>query len=306
MTEHTVETWPDGSEVPTRFPAWGDQADLVRLMDVQPAGDGRFVAPPFGDTARNVVEGGQLMGDAIVAASKQIPDQRVTSISMIFTKAAAFDQPLDVEVDVLRRGRSFSTVEVKVTQAGSLRSVGLLLMDVGAPDLFTHTRPMPAVPGPEDSELFDFGVVGRELRVVEGAYDPDPDRVGPPQIYVWMRYRDAPATQAMHQALVAQAATHYTIASAMRPHPGFGEADAHRTLSTGVMKTTVSFHEDIDVTEWLLYENDAIHAGRGLAHGEGRIYTRDGRLVASFANEVMIRGFASDPAAVGLDYSRAM
>ena len=58
----------------------------------------------------------------------------------------------------------------------------------------------------------------------------------------------------------------------MLPHPGFGEADAHVTLSTGIMQTTFNFHDDVDVTEWLLYANPAIWAGRGQAQGQGGVH----------------------------------
>jgi acyl-CoA thioesterase len=80
---------------------------------------------------------------------------------------------------------------------------------------------------------------------------------------------------------------------------GFGERDAHRTLSTGVMAINVAFHDPVDVSEWLLYSTRAIWSGRGLAQGDGRVFTRDGRLVASFTTQVMIRAFERDPAAIG-------
>src|SRR6202051_4430509 len=128
---------------------------------------------------------------------------------------------------------------------------------------------MPDGGGPDDAMPHDFGVTGRELRVIDGAYDPDPDRVGPPEIYVWARFRDAPSTAYLHAALLAQSTTHWTIAAAMLPHAGFGEADAHVTLSTGIMATTIAFHDEVDVSEWLLYSNPAILSGRRLAQGEG-------------------------------------
>ena len=92
----------------------------------------------------------------------------------------------------------------------------------------------------------------------------------------------------------------------MRPHPGFGEARAHVDLSTGVMNLAVSFHDDVDVREWLLYTNLAIYAGRGLAQGEGRVYTRNGRLVANYSCQAMIRGFEAEPAGMGVDAGRVM
>ena len=149
-------------------------------------------------------------------------------------------------------------------------------------------------------------VTGRELRVVDGAYDGDPDRTGPPVIHTWVRFRDAPPEQYLHQALLAQSTSHWTIAAAMAPHPGFGEDQAHVTLSTGIMGLSIAFHDDIDVTGWLLYSNPAVHAGRGLAQGEGHVFTRDGRLVATYTVHAMIRDFVQRPDAIGHDASTAM
>jgi uncharacterized protein (DUF427 family)/acyl-CoA thioesterase len=304
-----AEHWPGdapGSTVTNRFPAWGDARDLLGLLDVEPAGPGHFVGPAYRDVSRNVVEAGQMLAQAVVAASKTIPDQRVTSAYMIFSKAASFDAPLDLDVDVLRQGRTFSTVEVRVNQHDAIRSAGLLLLDAGAPDVFRGAAEMPDVAGPEASEPYDMRVTGRELRVVDGAYSPDPDRVGPPEIHAWIRFRDAPAEQYLHTALLSQATTHWTIAAAMLPHRGFGEADAHVTLSTGIMSIAIAYHDDVDVTEWLLYTNPSTYAGRGLAQGEGHVFTQDGRLAASYSVQAMIRGFAKDPSAMGLDSTSAM
>jgi acyl-CoA thioesterase-2 len=293
------ERWPDGSVVTTRFPTWGDATELVRLIDVEPAGDGHFVGPAYGYNARNVVEGGQLLAEAIVAATRSVPGQRVTQASMVFGKAASFDAPIDLTVEIPRAGRSFSTVRVGVAQEGVGRAEGLVLLGADAPDLFRDAVAMPAVAGPESAVTVDWGVTGRDLRVVDAAYDPDPDRVGPPEIFTWVRFRDAPERDELHAGLVAQSMGHWTIAAAMRPHAGFGERDAHRRLSTGVMAITVAFHDPVDVSEWLLYATRAIWSGRGLAQGDGRVFTREGRLVASFSTQVMIRAFAQDPAAIG-------
>jgi acyl-CoA thioesterase len=264
------------------------------------------VGPPYRDVSRNVVEGGQMLAQAIVAASKTITEQRVTSAYMIFSKAASFDAPLDLNVEVLRPGRTFSTVEVRVDQHDQLRSAGLLLLDAGAPDVIRGASEMPSVPGPYDAQPLDMRVRGRDLRIVDGAYSPDPDLVGPPEIHAWVRFRDAPSEPYLHTALLAQSTTHWTIAAAMRPHPGFGEADAHVTLSTGIMSVSIAFHDDVDVTEWLLYANPALYAGRGQAQGEGRVFTEDGRLVATYSVQAMIRAFARDPSALGLDSTNAM
>jgi hypothetical protein len=196
---------------------------------------------------------------------------------------------------------------VRISQHDSLRCVGLMLADSGAPDVIRDVEPMPDVPDPDAAAPFaGFGMTGRELRIVDAAYDADPDRVGPPIINVWARFRDNPGLPHLHQALLAQSTTHWTIAAGMLPHPGFGEALAHRSLSTGIMKATIAFHDDVDVTEWLLYANRAFWSGRGLVQGEGRVYTRDGRLAASYTVQAMVREFEREPAAMGHDSRTAM
>ncbi|CAA0079442.1 Uncharacterised protein [Mycolicibacterium vanbaalenii] len=302
-----LETWPDGSTVASDFPLWGDSAELLRLIDVEQLSPGRFVGPAHGPTRRNVVEGGQLLAEAIVATSKSLTDQRITSASMIFTKAASFDAPVELSVEVLRRGSTFSTTEVRVVQHDSLRAVGLLLADTGASDSIRDVAPMPEVPGPEEAVPFGgFGMPGREIRVVDAAYDPEPDRVAPPVIDVWTRFRDSPHRPDLQSALLAQSATHWTIAAGMLPHRGYGEAHAHSTLSTGIMKISIAFHDDADVGDWLLYRNHAFWSGRGLVQGDGRVYTRDGRLAASYTVQAMVRGFNKDPASMGHDGRTAM
>ena len=302
-----VEQWPDGSTVPLTFPLWGDADELCRLIDVEPANSGCFTGPAHGPTRRNVVEGGQLLAEAIVATSKVLPEQRVTSASMIFTKAASFDAPVELTVDVLRRGRTFSSAEVRVNQHGVLRAAGIVLADSGASEVMRDTERMPEVPGPDAAVAFPgFGMTGREIRVVDAAYDPDPNRLGPPVINAWVRFREAPRERYLQAALLAQSTTHWTIAAGMLPHRGLGEARAHVTLSTGIMKATIAFHDDVDIADWLLYTNHAFWSGRGLVQGDGRVFSRDGRLAASYTIQAMVREFAAEPAAMGHDSRTAM
>jgi uncharacterized protein (DUF427 family)/acyl-CoA thioesterase len=315
-----VEAFPSdpGHEVAHRCPPWGDAADLLRLLDVTPTAEGRFASPPYPDPpvgtflpqlrsrqARLVIEGGQLLGEAIVAASKSLPDQRVTSASMIFSRAARFDAAHEIEAEILRRGRGFSSVETRTFQGGKLCSAGILLLDSGAPDTLRGALAPPDVPAPEACPQLDMGVTGRDLRSVDDAYRRQAE-VGPAEILTWVRFRDAPAHGYLHAALLAQSTTHWTIAAAMRPHAGLSEAQAHVTLSTGILAATIAFHDEVDVSGWLLYANPAIYAGRGLAQGEGRVFARDGRLVASYSVQAMVRAFRTPPGAMGQDYSDAM
>lgn len=278
-----------------RFPRWGDLSDLQRLLDVQPAGDGVFEAPTYLDVRRNVVEGSHLLAQTIVAAGKTTPHQRVISAHTIFSRPARFDVPLSFEVTAPRLGRSFSTLSVEARQGGKSIASGLALTDSGSRELIRSQIDMPSLPGPEDCDPHDFGVIGRDCRVVNGDYAPDPDRIGPPEIHAWVRFRESPPEVYLQQALLAQFTGHMTIAAAMLPHKGYGEAQAHVTLSTAVLAITIALHDEIDLTDWLLYSNPAIYCGRGLAQGEGHVFGRKGQLAASYTVQVMIREFAQDP-----------
>ena len=91
------------------------------------------------------------------------------------------------------------------------------------------------------------------------------------------------------QALLAFASDGFLIATAMRPHKGVGQALAHVTISTTVMAQTLSFHEPFRADEWLLLAHHSPYAGRGRSYGRADVFTEDGRLVASYAQENVIR-----------------
>ncbi len=303
------DRWPgrtDGAGTVNRFPRWGDVADLLRIMDVAPAGPGLYVAPAYEDTRRNVVEGSQLLGMAIIAAAKEVPGQRPVSAHMIFSRPARFDLPLTFRVTKIRTGRSFSTLSVEVAQADKSVASALVLTDKGTPDKIRGQVAMPAVTGPDASPFHDYGMTGRDVRYVDGAYTLPADKTAPPEIYGWVRHREAPDEPYLRQALLAQFTGHMTISASLLPHMGLGEEQAHFTLSTGVLAITVALHDDADLTRWLLYANPAIYAGRGLVQGEGRVFGEDGRLVASYTVQAMVRDFAEPPERIGVDQSRVM
>ncbi|HXW38160.1 MAG TPA: DUF427 domain-containing protein [Acidimicrobiales bacterium] len=296
--------WPDGARSVNRFPIWGDLADLLAVLEPAPRGDGTFAAPGYHERTRNVVEGGQLVGQAVLAAARTLPEQQPTWTTTTFVRAARFDDEVRLSVRPVRAGRTFSTLAVESTQDGKAVTTSLVLMDRGAPDVLRHTVAKPEVPGPESAVPYDMRVSGRDLRIVDAAYDPDPEGVGPPVIHAWIRFRDNPSEQNVRKALVAQATTHWTIAAAMRPHVGFGEDQAHTSLSTAPVALSLSFHDDAPLDEWLLYSTTAIWAGHGLVQGDGTVFTERGVLVASFSLQAMVRGML--PAAAEADPSRAM
>ena len=303
----TVEvegTWPDGASAVWAFPYWGDQDDLMAGLDATPSGPERFAAPGYHERTRNVVEGGQLIGQAILAAARTIPGQRVTWAAATFVRVATYDSPIELEVEEVRHGRTFSTMSVRSSQDGRVVAPALVMLDSGAADLVRSVAARPDVPGPAEAEPYDMRVVGRDIRVVDGAYGGDPSTVGPPEIHAWIRFRESPTEPAMRQALLAQATTHWTIAAAMRPHPGLGEGKAHTSLSTAPMALSISFHDDAPMDGWLLYSTSAIWSGAGLTQGHGQVFTEDGGLVASYSLQAMVRDWL--PSGDGMPAERVL
>lgn len=290
---------PDDLRGAARFPRWGDMTDLVDQVDVLTIDELHYQSRTYGDLRRNVVEGSQILAQSIVAAARATPGQNVVSAHSIFSRAAGFDRPIDSNVSLVRRGRTFSTVSVEAVQDQKSIASSLLLLDKGAPDLIQSQTAMPTLPGPEQSPPYDFGVSGRDVRFVNNDYGRDADWVGPPEIHAWIRYREAPSETCLQQALIAQFTGHMTVAAALLPHKGLSEDMAHVTISTAILSITVNFHNAPDLSDWLLYTNPVIHAGGGLAQGVGRIFTRGGVLLASYSVQAMVRDFDRDPSAMG-------
>jgi acyl-CoA thioesterase II len=273
-------------------PTWGDAADLVELLDVQPDGERSWIGVARPGRSRAVVEGSQMLAQSIVAAGRLAPGRRVVSASMMFCRAADTDRPLQFDLDVLSDGRTFTALGARVEQDGRLCANGSVLCGVTAPDVIRHAVAAPDVAGPDESDPYDMGVNGRDIRIVDAAYSDDSDApVGPPVIDAWVRFDSIPDDPILHAALLAQFAGHMSIAAALRPHAGIGQDQAHRTLSTAINAITLSFHREVRADEWMLYHHLSTWAGDGLAHAECRVHDEAGDLLASFTVDALVRRF---------------
>ena len=276
-----------------RFPTWGDVADLVAVMDVMPNDDGSWSSVARTMPDRPVVEGSQMLGQAVVAAMRTFPGRRAVSVHMAFVRPADARRPLRFVLDEVSAGRAFGALSVRVEQEGRACAAGTLLLGAPADEVVAHADPAPVVAGPYESVPYDMGVTGRDLRVVDAAYTADPAApVGPPEIDAWVRFRSVPDDSALHAGLLAQFTGHLSIAAALRPHAGVGEAQAHDTLSTAINAIALSVHADVRVDEWLLYHHRSTSATGGMTHSECRVHDEAGTLVASFTVDAMVRAFA--------------
>jgi acyl-CoA thioesterase II len=252
------------------------------------------------DIARNVVFGGQILAQMIMAAAldrSQDGDdaKEVKSIHAIFARAGDYSQPIRYAVERMHDGRALGSDTVTFSQGGRIMSRGLILWSKDEPDLIRHTAQveMPSVAGPEhpvylaDNRVFP----GATARVVDGVNTwSDEEPLRPPVQNVWTRF-DRDYHPVANQAILAWGTDGYLIGTAMLPHEGYNENHAHRTISTGVLAHTLNFHERFRADHWLLLANESIWAGRGRIHGRCNVWTQDGRLVATYTQDSMIRGF---------------
>jgi acyl-CoA thioesterase len=288
-----------GEETVKRFPTWGDTTDLVDMLDVRPEGDGRYVSVTRDSPNRPVVEASQMLAQAIVAAGRYAPGRRTVSAHMVFARVGATAHPLELELEEISSGRSFTALLVHVSQGGRRLASGTLLLDATSPEVMRHAVEPPTVPGPMECPTNDMGVTGRDLRFVDDAYPGTAESpAGPPVIDGWMRYRDVPDDPYLHAALLVQFTGHIAIAAAMRPHEGIGQEQAHRTLSTGINAIGVSLHADVRADDWMLFRHQATFAGDGMTHSECRVHDEGGALLASFTVDAMVRPMRGDPSQV--------
>lgn len=261
---------------------------ILAALDLEPAGDGCFRAGHV-ETGLGFVFGGQLLAQAVAAAAASSPGKSVKTLQTVFARGGSTDVPLDVAVAGIGGGRSVASVSVTISQAERTLSQSIALLSADEPDLIRHRLPPPELAPPLSAP--DAPAAGAEWRVeVVGGVDiSDPDAVGPPELDVWTCFPGAPTDPVAGAALLAYASDGFLIGTAMRPHAGFGQAQAHKTLSTTVLGHTLTFHEPVRAGEWMLLRHVSPYAGRGRSFGRADVFDAAGGLVASFSQDSMIR-----------------
>jgi acyl-CoA thioesterase II len=274
---------------------------MLAIFDVEPldAARTRFAGDGGGGRGRRVVDGSQILAQCLVAAGKALPGRTVRSAHTLFIGAADPDDKLEFTVTPLRAGRSFASATVTAAQGGRTCTSCTVLLDYPQPDVIRHDRwTGPPVAGPEAAFPAHMPLRGRELRI-EGVRDHNsPDEVGPPVLDAWLRYDTVPERDDLRRALLAHFTGHLSISTTMRAHPGIGTAQAHHTVSTAVMGIGVSFHEPVEWDGWLRYHHESTFAGAGMSYVRGQVLTEDGRLLASYTQDAMIRAFEPSGTAV--------
>ncbi len=278
--------------------------ELVKLLALEQLEENLFRGPSQ-DLGWGTVFGGQVLGQALSAAVHTVPPERqVHSLHAYFLRPGDVTKPIIYEVDRIRDGGSFTTRRVIAIQNGHPIFNMSASFQVEEPG-FEHQDEMPVVPHPDtlrpdrdrlvpiadklpkfmrERALADQPF---DVRTVHGLGDLLETPPMPPARSVWLRaVARLPDDPALHRYLLAYTSDHAFIATALLPH-------AVTWLTPGMQVASLDhvmwFHQPFRVDDWLLYVMDspAAHGARGLVRG--RIFTADGRLVASAAQEGLIR-----------------
>jgi acyl-CoA thioesterase II len=279
--------------------------DLLSILDLEPLEVNLFRgrSPQVGWQR---VFGGQVIGQALVAACRTVDDideRPPHSLHGYFMLGGDPKVPIIYEVDRIRDGRSFTTRRVVAIQHGQAIFTLAASFHVSEPG-FDHQAQMPKVPGPEelpgDAEIRDRVMpmmpdpIRRyfererliELRPVEfdrylGKKYPDG------RFHVWMRTTGTlPATPAIHRCVLAYASDLSLLDAALVPH---GRTVFEKSIMAASLDHALWFHRPFKADEWLLYAQDSPSATGARGFGRGLVFTRDGTLVASVAQEGLLR-----------------
>jgi acyl-CoA thioesterase II len=273
---------------------------LLELFDARADGPDRFSAETgiAGADERQVVEGTQVLAQVIVAVAKRFPEKSVRSVHAVFSRAVMVGPPVEFDIDVVHEGRSTATAVVFVKQNGRRCITVTALADVPSDDVIRHHLPRPDVAGPADANDGAMPMAGRELRLVDVVDVNSPDEVGPPELYAWLHYDPIPTRDDLAKALIAYFTGHLGISTTMRAHEGIGTSQSHLTVSTAPMTVTVSFHEPVSWSGWLLYTHESTRVGAGMSYVRGAVHTEAGELIASFAQDALIRPLRTTDSAI--------
>jgi acyl-CoA thioesterase-2 len=277
--------------------------ELVALLDLE-AIDVNLFRGTQPDTLLQRVFGGQVAAQSLVAGARTVEPPRSThSLHSYFLRPGDTAVPIVYDVERMRDGRSFSTRRVVARQHG--RPIYFMTVSFQIPEHgFDHQDQMPPVPAPEDcvdlAELFrrrspDHGDewlaewAALELRAIgdsrPGGELPVDGR--PAQSRLWIRVNGRlDDDELIHKAAFTYASDMTLLASSLVPH---GVTISSPRVQSASLDHTIWFHRPFRADQWLLYDqvSPSASGGRGLA--VGRLFTEDGRLVASVAQEGLIR-----------------
>ena len=254
--------------------------------------------------------GGQVLGQSLFAATATVKEDRLChSYHSYFLLPGDASMPVIYEVENVRDGGSFSTRRVKAIQNGKNIFYMTASFQIVEQNLSHQYAKMPSVPSPSetisDVEFYQQNphVIGRgvreamdyhraiELRTVD-AMNPYNSETSKPLKQVWMRAPESLDNSAtLQQAVLAYASDFHFLGTALQPH---GVAVNNPKLRIATIDHSIWFHKPVNMNEWHLYSMESPHSGNARGLVNGKIYDQQGELVASTAQEGLLRLLQDD------------
>ncbi len=281
-------------------------SDLIRQLDLEPLELNLFRGQSS-DLGGKSVFGGQVVGQALVAATRTVEGRPPHSLHAYFLLPGDMAAPIVYEVDRIRDGRSFTARRVQAIQHGQPILSMIASFHLAEPGL-EHQTPMPQVPPPESlrsiAELREQWIAEAgsavperireavrrpapiEFRPVDPWNPLKPQRAEPRQA-MWFRAVDRmPDDPLLHTCVLTYASDFYLMPTALRPH---GVTWIGGPMIVASIDHAMWFHRPARVDEWLLYTMESPSAQNARGFARGLIYDRGGKLVASVAQEGLMR-----------------
>ena len=261
--------------------------DLLGCLDLRVLEEDGAAGPVFeGGNQRlsyHRLFGGQLLAQCVRAASLACPQKAVKSLHVLFPRPGGSGEPVRYEVERHHEGRSFATLTITARQAAGVLAAASASMHTLEDGRDHQTvAAVPAVPGPARGVRFDL--LPFETRSASDLDSPGP---GPAEFELWWR---TPAVDpALAPAVTAYATDLTLIGTALRPLDGVSQRDAGRAFTSGVTSHTLWFHRPFTTDGWLLLRQHGPVVAHGRCFGRGDVLTEDGSLVASYAQEALLR-----------------
>ena len=276
--------------------------DLIKVMTLE-----RLEMNLFRGESRDIgspqVFGGQVLGQALVAATATADGRTVHSLHAYFLRRGDFNSPIVYEVDRALDGKHFSSRRVVAIQHG--RQIFNMSASFQQPEGgLDHQISIPDVPAPDSLPDLEshYRAVADQLpaaarRVLQQkrpfefrpVLEPDTLRreKSAPLKYIWFRTVDKLGDdEALHRGLLAYVSDFHLLDTALKPH---GISMLSPKLVIASIDHAMWFHRSVRVDDWLLYASDSPSASGARGFTRGSVFARDGRLVASAAQEGLIR-----------------
>ncbi|GAA0282596.1 acyl-CoA thioesterase II [Alteraurantiacibacter aestuarii] len=280
-------------------------AELMLLLDLEPRGGDRFIGPRHPEGMGRVF-GGQAIAQALGAARRTVPDDRHThSLHAYFLRGGDDKFPIEFRVKRDLDGRSFSNRRVVASQNGEPILNLIVSFQKVEEGMHHQLAQMPDVPPPEElrpdsevrrevAEQLPDGLMKQlmlrprpiDFRSVEPRDWLNPEK-REPRAHCWFRtVANLPDYRPIHRAVLAYTSDFQLLSTALQPH---GLSFQKGEVKAASLDHAIWFHGDFRADDWMLYVTDSPWSGMARGFGRGQIFTRDGRLVASVAQEGMLR-----------------